>query len=483
MDDQSIIAKSIIAACSAGSCAVSLTLKMHSVLISGGRVIDPANRVDELTDVLLTDGRIAALGLGLSAPLGTERVNATGLVVVPGLIDLHVHFREPGQTTKETVFTGSQAAARGGFTTVVCMPNTSPSIDSAATVALIQERARKCPVRVEITGALSKGISGEELAPIGSLAKAGVVALSDDGRCIQDNDLMRRALEYARQFGLPVMDHCQDYSLVKDGVMHEGLHSLRLGLRGWPSAGEEMIVARNILLAEQTGTPIHCQHVSAAGSVRLIREAKKRGVPISGEACPHHFTLTDACVAGSAVFWQTDGAELLGRGVGGNGQPEWPVYHTHFKMNPPLRSAADREAILAGLVDGTLEIISSDHAPHTESEKDMEFDYAPFGITGLEVELALTLMQLFHTERMELSDIIAKLTLNPARFLNLSGGRGTLSIGALGDVTLIDPSAEWVCDRANTASKCRNNPFHGWTMKGKVIRTIVGAQTVYESSS
>jgi dihydroorotase len=453
---------------------------MRALLITGGRVIDPANNVDAVADVLIVDGLVSAVGPGLSAPPDADRIDATGQVVAPGLIDLHVHLREPGQTAKETILTGSQAAARGGFTTVVCMPNTSPAIDSAATVALIQERARSAVVRVEVTGALSKGIAGEELAPIGSLARAGVVALTDDGHCIQDNDLMRRALEYARQFDLPVMDHCQDYGLVKDGVMHEGLHSLRLGLRGWPSAGEEMIVARNILLAEQTGTPVHCQHLSAAGSVRLIREAKRRGVPISGEACPHHFTLTDATIAGSAEFWAGDGADMARRGFGGAVPPSWPVYHTHFKMNPPLRTAADREAVLEGLVDGTLEIISSDHAPHTESEKDVEFDYAPFGIVGLEVELALSLMQLHHTSRLGLPELLAKLTINPARFLRLSGGRGTLTSGALGDVTLFDPSAAWVCDRAVTASKCRNNPFHGWHLRGRVTRTIVGGRVVHD---
>ena len=456
---------------------------MSSLLISGGRVVDPANSVDGPSDVLVVDGVVKAVGPGLAAPAGVERLDARGLVVSPGLVDLHVHLREPGQTAKETILTGSKAAARGGFTTVVCMPNTSPSIDSAATVALIQERARSAAVRVEVTGALSKGIAGEELAPIGSLARAGVVALTDDGHCIQDNDLMRRALEYARQFGLPVMDHCQDYGLVKDGVMNEGVQSLRLGLRGWPSAGEEMIVARNILLAEQTGTHIHCQHLSAAGSVRLLREAKRRGVPISGEACPHHFTLTDTSIAGSEEFWATDGADLARRGVRGAGNPTWPSYHTHFKMNPPLRTAADREAILAGLVDGTLEIISSDHAPHTESEKDVEFDYAPFGITGLEVELSLSLLQLLHSGRLDLSSILAKLTVNPARLLRLSGGRGTLTPGSVGDVTVFDPDAAWTCDRNDTESKSRNNPFHGWTLRGLVRATVVGGKVAYSRAA
>src|SRR5581483_6660239 len=293
-------------------------------------------------------------------------------------------FREPGQTAKENIATGTAAAARGGFTSVVCMPNTAPSIDSAGTVVLIQERARQNGVvNVFITGAITKNIAGEELAPIGGLKKAGVVAITDDGHCVQNNELMRRALEYARMFDLPVMDHCQDYSLVSEGMMHEGYWSTVLGLRGWPSAGEELIVARNILLAETTGAHVHCQHLSAAGSVQLLREARKRGVPISGEACPHHFSLTDAAVAGSARFWEKDGQGVYGYQDGATDRPEWPAYDTNFKMNPPLRSAADREAILAGLVDGTIEVLCSDHAPHCDYEKEVEFDYAPFGITGL----------------------------------------------------------------------------------------------------
>ena len=457
---------------------------MRSILLVGGRVMDPASGRDEVADVLLHEGRIAGIGAESSLPLpaDVQRLDCRGQVVCPGLIDLHVHLREPGQTAKETIATGTLAAARGGFTTVVCMPNTAPSIDSPSTVALIQEKARGASVRVEITGALTKGIAGEELAPIGSLARAGVVALTDDGHCIQNNDLMRRALEYARQFGLPVMDHCQDYGLVTDGVMHEGYWSTVLGLRGWPAAGEEMIVARNILLAEQTGTHVHCQHLSSAGSIRLLREARLRGVPVSGEACPHHFVLTDASIAGSTEFWREDGADLARRWFQNTPLPQWPAYHTHWKMNPPLRSASDREAILEGLVDGTLEIIGSDHAPHTEAEKEVEFDFAPFGIVGLEVELALSLMQLYHTGRLPLAALLAKLTCNPARLLKLDQGRGTLALGAVADVTVFDPDAPWICDRADTASKSRNNPFHGWSMRGRPMRTIVGGNVVWPFS-
>ena len=453
---------------------------MSTLVLAGGRVIDPASGFDAVADVVLQDGKVAAVGAGAGARFaGAERIDVAGKVVCPGLIDLHVHLREPGQTKKEDIVTGANCAARGGFTTVVCMPNTAPAIDSASTVALIQDKAQQAVVRVEVTGALTKGIAGEEMAPIGSLAKAGVVALTDDGKCIQNNELMRRACDYARMFGLPVMDHCQDYGLVTDGVMHEGHYSMMLGLRGWPAAGEEMIVARNILLAEQTGTHIHCQHLSSAGSVRLLREAKSRGVPISGEGCPHHFTLTDACIAGSDEFWKADGAELAGRFFGNQPLPTWPSYHTHFKMNPPLRSAADRSAILEGLADGTLEIISSDHAPHTESEKEVEFDYAPFGILGLEVELALSLMALHHTGRLPLPQLLAKLTCNPARLLRFADGRGELKVGGVGDVTVIDLDREWTSDREQTASKSRNNPFHGWHMKGKAVLTVVGGKVVH----
>ncbi len=449
---------------------------MNSLLLTGGRVIDPANNFDSLAEVLILKGKISAVGKKLSAPAGVETFDATGKIVSPGLIDLHVHFREPGQTAKENIATGTAAAARGGFTSVVCMPNTSPAIDSAGTVALIRERAeREGQINVFVSGAITKGIAGEELAPIGGLKKAGVVAITDDGRCVQNNDLMRRACEYAKMFDLPLFDHCQDYSLVTDGVMHEGYWNVALGLRGWPAAGEEMIVARNILLAELSGAKIHCQHLSAAGSVRLIREAKKRGVSISGEACPHHFTLTDAAVAGSEKFWAADGKILAATQK--NELPQWPAYDTNFKMNPPLRSAADREAILEGLADGTIEILCSDHAPHCDYEKDVEFDYAPFGIAGLETELALSLMQLVHTKRVLLADMIAKFTVNPARLLNLP--KGTLSVGADADVTVFGADAEWIFRREDSASKSKNNPFFGWKLKGKVTVTIVAGKKVY----
>jgi dihydroorotase len=448
---------------------------MTPLLLTGGRLVDPANRLDATADLLIRDRRIAAVGAQAArqATGDTRQLDVTGLVVCPGLIDLHVHLREPGQSSKETISTGTLAAARGGFTSVVCMPNTSPAIDNAGTVALIRNKAeRDGVVNVFVTGAITNAIAGEELAPIGSLNQAGVVAITDDGHCVQNHELMRRALEYARMFDLPVMDHCQDYSLVSDGVMHEGYWSVVLGLRGWPGAGEDMIVARNILLAELTGAHVHCQHLSTAGSVELLRAAKKRGVPISGEACPHHFTLTDAAIAGSDKFWAQDGKELLKQHPGA--LPVWPVYDTNFKMNPPLRAARDREAILAGLEDGTIEVLCSDHAPHCDYEKEVEFDYAPFGITGLETELALSLMQLYHRQRLSLSDLIAKFTVAPARLLRLP--KGTLSVGADADVTILDPDREWVFQHADGCSKSRNSPFAGWPLKGRALATLVAGR-------
>ena len=451
---------------------------MAALLLTGGRVVDPANRLDDPADVLISEGKIVAVGPGVASqlPRDAERMDVSGRIVCPGLIDLHVHLREPGQTAKENIATGTAAAARGGFTSVVCMPNTVPTVDTAGTVALIRERAAsEGRVNVFVAGAITKNIAGEELAPIGSLKRAGVVAITDDGHCVQNNELMRRALEYAKMFDLPVMDHCQDYSLVTEGVMHEGYWNVALGLHGWPAAGEEMIVARNIRLAELTGALVHCQHLSAAGSVQLIREAKKRGVPVSGEACPHHFTLTDAAVAGGVRFWANDGRDLAR--FQDDPLPDWPAYDTNFKMNPPLRSAADREAILAGLADGTIDILCSDHAPHCDYEKEVEFDYAPFGITGLETGLALSLMQLYHSERLGLSDLIAKYTINPARLLKLN--KGTLTVGADADVTVFDPDAEWVFKPATTASKSVNSPFFGWKLRGRAVATVVGGRIAW----
>jgi len=436
-------------------------------------VIDPANTRDENVDVLLSNGKIHSLGKDLKPTDDAEIIDCSGQVVCPGLIDLHVHFREPGQTAKEDIASGSSAAAMGGFTSVVCMPNTSPAIDTPSTVKLIQDKAQhEALVNVYIAGAITVGIAGKELAPIGSLKDAGVVAITDDGHCVQNNELMRRALEYAGMFGLPVMDHCQDYSMVTDGVMHEGYWSTNLGLKGWPAAGEDLIVSRNIELAQLTGTHIHCQHISSAKSVELIRRAKQNGVCISGEACPHHFTLTDAAIGGSEHFWAEDGRELQKESQ----RTQWASFDTRFKMNPPLRSADDRTAIIEGLADNTLEILASDHAPHCAHEKDVEFDYAPFGITGLETELALSLTQLYHGKHLSLSDLIAKYTINPAKLLNLT--KGTLTIGADADITVFDPDIQWVFDVESSPSKSSNTPFNDWALKGRPTLTIVGGNVI-----
>jgi dihydroorotase len=422
---------------------------MSAIVIRNGRIIDPANKRDEVADLYIVDGKLASKGTGSDADV----IDAAGLVVAPGLIDLHVHLREPGFGWKETIESGARAAAAGGFTTIVCMPNTSPVADSPGTIAWIRDRAAEVAcVNVLPTGAISKGLMGEELAPIGSLRQAGVVAITDDGRCVQNNELMRRAVEYARMVGVPVLDHCQDYNLVGNGVVHDGYWSTLLGLPGWPSAGEEAIVMRNVLLAELCDHHVHCQHISAAGSVRILREARGRGVKVSGEVCPHHIALTDEAIQN---------------------------FDTNFKMNPPLRAKEDVAALLGGIADGTLSILCSDHAPHAHFEKEVEFDAAPFGIVGLETELGLFLDLLVHkTKTIELPRLIEMFTVNPARLLQIEAG--TLSVGSAADVTLIDPGLDWTVDAGAFQSMSRNTPFDGWKLKGRAVRTIVSGKTVWE---
>ncbi|MDX2227474.1 MAG: dihydroorotase [Verrucomicrobiae bacterium] len=428
-----------------------------ALLIKNGHVIDPANGIDGVRDLFVWNRRMAdplKWQSGAYDPVvdgKVETIDAAGKIVCPGLIDLHVHLREPGQSAKETIETGTRAAAAGGFTSVVCMPNTSPAADSPSVIALINQKAEeKACINVFTTGAITRGIAGEELAPIGSLKKAGVVALTDDGHCVQNNELMRRAVEYARMFDLPVMDHCQDYNLVGNGVMNEGQWSVRWGLPGWPALGEEIIVARNILISEKTDHYIHCQHLSCAGSVRLIREARKRGVKISGEVCPHHILLTDELVGG---------------------------FDTNFKMNPPLRTRADIEELLAGIADGTITVLASDHAPHCAFEKEVEFDQAPFGILGLETELSLFLKALVHSKVISLKRMIEMFTVEPARLLKLK--KGSLEEGADADITIIDPGLPWTVDRNQSLSKSRNTPFHGWELTGRAVMTIVSGKVVW----
>jgi dihydroorotase len=425
-----------------------------TTIIRNGRVIDPANTRDEVADLLIVGGKIARLSQLSTLNSQPDEIDASDLIVCPGLIDMHVHLREPGFGHKETIESGARAAAAGGFTTIVCMPNTSPAADSPATIAWIKDRAAETAcVKVLPTGAISKNLAGEELASIGSLGQAGVVAITDDGHCVQNHELMRRAVEYARMVGLPVLDHCQDYNLVGNGVVHEGYWSTLLGLRGWPAAGEEAIVMRNILLAELCDHQIHCQHVSAAGSVRLIREARARGIKISGEVCPHHIALTDEAIQN---------------------------FDTNYKMNPPLRSKADVDALFEGIADGTLSILASDHAPHANFEKEVEFDVAPFGIIGLETELGLFLDLLVHKHRkIDIVRLIEMYTVEPARLLKLDAG--TLSAGAAADVTLIDPDLEWTVTIDKFQSASRNSPFDGWKLKGRAVRTIVGGKTVWKS--
>lgn len=420
-----------------------------SMNIRGGRVIDPASGRDEVGDVFIADGRFVPEPVA-----GAVEMDAGGLVVCPGLIDMHVHLREPGQGAKETIGTGTKAAAAGGFTSVVAMPNTNPVADHPGIIAWMLERAAEIGVvNVFPTGAITMGSEGMQLAPIGAMAAAGIVAVTDDGRCVQNHEVMRRAAEYCGMFGLPILDHCQDASLAgPEAMMHEGYWSTLLGLPGWPRMAEEIIIARDAMLAEETGTRIHCQHLSAAGSVRLLREARARGIRLSGEVCPHHIALTDESLRG---------------------------YDTDYKMNPPLREQSDIEALLEGIADGTVEILATDHAPHAAYEKEVEFAAAPFGILGLETAVGLFCTILLHRRRVvELPSLVAMLTVNPARLLGLD--RGTLAPGATGDVTVLDPDREWVVDRERFASKSRNTPFHGWELKGRAVRTVVAGRSVWE---
>jgi dihydroorotase len=424
---------------------------MSLLWIKNGRVIDPAARRDAKGDVFIADGKFVK-SFSPAQKKSARVVDAAGLVVCPGLVDIHVHFREPGQTHKETILTGAQAAAAGGFTTVVCMPNTSPPVDNTGTVELIKNSAAKAPVHVYPTGCITVGMKGQALAPHGSLQKAGVVALTDDGLCVQSNELMHRAVEYAKMFGLTILDHCQDESMTDKAVMNEGVVSTRLGLKGWPHAAEDIIVARNIILSKYTGAHIHMQHISSAHSVELIRRAKADSIHVTAEATPHHIALTEEALR---------------------------TYDTNFKMNPPLRTEQDRRAIIAGLRDGTLDCLATDHAPHAPEEKDKEFDYAPNGIIGLETALPVCLDVLVRKSRFKLSHVIDLMTRKAAEILKLPAG--TLAPGAAADVCLFDPDETWHYNTYGAFSKSINSPWDKQDLTGRVKATIVSGRIVYQN--
>ena len=420
------------------------------ILIKGGHVIDPG-RVNGVADVLIENGKISAVGHTLAAPAGATVIQAAGQLVLPGFVDLHVHFREPGFEYKETIQSGTEAAVAGGFTTICAMPNTNPVNDNQAVTEFMLERAKAAGnANLYPIGAITKRSEGKELAEIGDLRRAGCVAISDDGMPVMNSLVMRRAMEYARAFDVPVVDHCEDLHLSEGGCMNEGVISTELGLPGIPSAAEDVMVARNVSLAELTGARLHLAHISTAGSVRMVREAKARGLKVTAEACPHHFTLTEETTRG---------------------------YNTHAKMNPPLRTSQDVQAIKEGLRDGTIDVIATDHAPHATQEKQQEFTEAPFGIVGLETALPLTLA-LVEEGVLTLESAVDKLATAPAKAFSLNAG--TLAAGAPADVAIVDPTLEWEVDPARFRSKSRNTPFAGWKVKGRVTTTIVSGRVVYE---
>lgn len=426
---------------------------MATLLIRGGRVVDPAQGIDRVDDVLVRDGLIVAVGHGGGQSLGRadETIEASGLVVCPGLIDMHVHLREPGREEDETIETGTRAALAGGFTSVACIPNTEPPIDTQAAVEFIRQKAARADTcNVFVVACVSRGREGKELAEIGRLVEAGAVAFSDDGSPIYDAELMRRALEYCRMFDRPLLAHEEVLELTRGGVMHEGFVSLVLGLPGMPAAAEEVMIGRDITLAEATGGRVHVMHVSTAAGVALVREAKRRGVRITTEACPHHFTLTDESLRG---------------------------FDANCKMSPPLRTAADVEAIIAGLVDGTIDCIATDHAPHAREKKMLEIDRAPFGILGLETAVGLAVTRLVAPGLIGWPRLIEAMSLLPARILGIP--RGTLQAGAVADITLIDPEVSWRVDASRFRSKSINTPFDGWTLQGRAVATIVAGRVKY----
>jgi dihydroorotase len=421
-------------------------------LLKGGRVVDPVSGVDERLDVLIEDGRVSRVARGIAAE-GAERLDVSGCVVCPGFLDMHVHLREPGQEWKETVETGTRAAAVGGFTGVACMPNTEPVHDTRSVTEFLVTRARSHgSVTVHPIGCVTKGQRGEELAEMHDMLEAGARAFSDDGRPIGSSLVMRRALEYSRIFDVPIIDHCEDAVLVDGGVANEGLVTTRLGLRGWPGIAEEIMVQRDLLLAEYTGGHVHIAHASTAGTIELVRQAKRRGVRVTCEVTPHHLVLTD---------------EAIGD------------YDTNAKMNPPLRAAEDCRALVRGLADGTVDAIATDHAPHHVDEKCVEFALAPFGVVGLETAVAIVLDRLVHREAIPLARAIELLSSGPARILRLD--RGTLRPGCVADVTVLDLERTTTVRPEEFRSKGRNTPFGGWELRGAPVLTIVGGQVAHDA--
>lgn len=425
---------------------------MRPVLITGGRVIDPSQKIDARLDLLLVDGKVARLGEGIEVPEGAERIDASGLVVTPGLIDVHVHLREPGGEHKETIRSGARAAAAGGFTAVVAMPNTSPPIDNPAAVGFVRAAGlRSGGARVYPSGTITVGQKGEQLSEFGELQEAGAVTVTDDGLPVMNANVMRLALEYALAFDLPVSVHEEDLHLSAGGSMNEGIIATRLGLTGIPNVAEDAMIARDLFLAELTGGRLHIQHVSTREGVRMIGEARARGVRVTAEGSPHHFTLTDAAV---------------------------DAYRTNAKMNPPLRSEADRDAVRQGVIDGTLDVIATDHAPHHYDEKEQAFEDAPNGIVGLETALGISITELVEPGLMDLPTLVERMSWAPARSMSLPGG--TLATGTPADVTILDPSEEWVVDSKDFLSLSRNTPFEGRRVRGRAVRTIVGGETVWQ---
>ncbi len=421
------------------------------LMLKGGRVINPGKNFDEICDILVEDGKIAAIGKKLPAA-GAEIVDVKGLVVTPGLIDMHVHFREPGQEAKEDFESGSRAAAAGGFTTVAVMPNTKPVVDSSILVNGLKERARQASVmHIEVIGALTKGQQGTELAEVGDMSAAGAVAFSDDGHYVQNDKVLLNGLDYLRTFEKVIISHAEEATLVEEGVMNEGHRSAMLGMKGRPTVAEDIAVVRDILLAEYADARIHIAHISSKNALDIVRQAKKRGVKVTAEVTPHHLTMTDEAVN---------------------------LFDTSTKVNPPLRSQADVEAMIEGLRDGTIDAIVTDHSPHAEEEKDVEYRYAPSGFPGLETAVGVLLTDLYHEAKLSLPQIVEKLTAGPAKAFNLT--KGVLDVGAAADITVIDPDRQWVVDAADFYTRGTHSPFAGRKLKGKAVMTIVDGKIVMQ---